>query len=170
MQIIINVTLIYIFLIIGLRILGKREFGQLSPLELVTLLLIPEILSTSLHGDDYSLINGLTGVATLLLLTLAASSLMYKSKKAASVMSGDPTVLIHRGRFLQQNMNRERVDGDELYTEMHKVGLTRLEEVRWAILERDGKISIIPEKSNADQANGDNRAYGLVVQKDELAA
>jgi uncharacterized membrane protein YcaP (DUF421 family) len=145
METVLRVVIIYLFLMISLRILGKREFGQLSPLELVSLLLVPELVSSALQGDDYSLVDAIVGVSTLFALTLLTSMFMHISKTAEKVISGEPSVLVQHGQLLDKNMNRERITPDEIFSEIHKSGLERLEQVAWAILEGDGKIAIVPE-------------------------
>ncbi|NIM41133.1 MAG: DUF421 domain-containing protein [Hydrogenophaga sp.] len=138
-----RVTVIYLVVLLGLRVLGKREFGQLSPLELVSLLMIPEIVSQALIGSDYSLTTGLTGLCTLLVLVFLTSLLVQRFERVGRLVSGDPTVLVYEGRFLVDAMNRMRVTPDEVFTEMHKTGLEALSEVKWAILEPDGSIAIL---------------------------
>jgi uncharacterized membrane protein YcaP (DUF421 family) len=145
METVIRVVVIYLFLLAGLRILGKREFGQLSPFELVTLLLIPEMLTDALTRGDHSLTNAFIGIATLLSLVFLTSMLAHRSKKVADVVEGKPTVLVQHGQYVGDNMNVERITPAEIFTEMHKAGLERLEEVKWAILEDDGKIAIVPQ-------------------------
>jgi uncharacterized membrane protein YcaP (DUF421 family) len=144
MEPVLRVTVIFLFVMIGLRLLGKREFGQLSPFELVTLLLIPEIASQSLVGTDFSMVGALVGLSTLFLLVFLTSVITHKSRRAQRIVASQPTVLVSQGAFATDNMNRERVSADEVFSEMHKVGLHRLEQVRWAILESDGRISLIP--------------------------
>jgi uncharacterized membrane protein YcaP (DUF421 family) len=144
METVIRVFVIYIFILIGLRILGKREFGQLSPLELVSLLMIPEIVTTALTREDHSLTNALIGVSTLFSLVFLTSVIMQWSRKAEQLIAGKPAVLVYDGQYIAENMNRERITPDEIFTEMHKSGLETLEQVKWAVLEPDGKISIVP--------------------------
>lgn len=145
METVIRVIVIYLFLMFGLRVLGKREFGQLSPLELVSLLLIPELVSSALQSEDFSIVDAIVGVSTLLALTVLTSIAQHLSKKAETVIAGEPTVLVYHGQLASDAMNRERVTPDEIFAEMHKAGLDELEQVRWAILEDDGSISIVPE-------------------------
>ena len=145
MDTVIRVAVIYVVIVIGLRLTGKREFGQLSPLELVSLLLVPEIVSQAMANDDFSITNGIIGVATLFTLVFLSSLLMHRFKPVEKIFNGDPSVLIAHGRMIEDMMNKERVTPEEIYTEMHKAGLDRIEQVKWAILEGDGKISIVPE-------------------------
>ena len=145
METVIRVVIVYAAIVAGLRVLGKREFGQLSPLELVTLLLIPEIVSPVLNRDDASLTNGLLGVMTVLALVFITSMLMHLSPRFEKIVAGEPTVLVAHGQLVEKHLNKERVTPDEIFSEMHMSGLDDLKQVRWAVLESDGRISIVPE-------------------------
>lgn len=144
MEVVLRVAFIYLFLLIALRAMGKREFSELSPMELVALLLIPEILSQGLIGEDFSITNAIIAVSTLLLLVFLNSLMTYSSERAEKFVESAPTVLAHDGRLVQANMDRERITPSEIYGELRKSGLERLDQVRWAVLESDGKISIVP--------------------------
>lgn len=144
MEIAVRIVVIYLFILAGLRVLGKREFGQLSPIELVALLLISEIVSPALTADEPSLTAGLFGGATLLVLVFLISLLSHRFKTVERITGSDPTVLAHNGKLLRDRMDRERVSAEELYGELRKAGLERIDQVRWAVLESDGSIAIIP--------------------------
>jgi uncharacterized membrane protein YcaP (DUF421 family) len=137
--------------------MGKREFSQLSPLELVTLLLIPDILSQGILREDHSLTNGLIAIATLFSLVFVSSVLQYHSKKFARIISGEPTVLAEQGRLIPDHMDKERVSPEEIFDHMRESGIERLEQVKWAILETDGKISIVPSEQQAQQHKGETQ-------------
>lgn len=145
MEVVLRVTFIYLFVMFALRVLGKREFGQLSPLELVSLLMIPEIVSQALVGEDFSVITALVGVATLLILVFVTSVLTQRFGGFESFVSGAPTVIVRRGAYIEKAMNQMRISPDEVMTELRKSGLETLSQVKWAVLEADGKISIVPE-------------------------
>ncbi|HSL30460.1 MAG TPA: YetF domain-containing protein [Anaerolineales bacterium] len=147
METVIRITIIYLVILGCLRLLGKRELSQLTPQELVTLMLIPEIVSQSMVGEDFSVTNGVIGVTTILSLVFLTSLLKQKSRRMEQLIEGKPSLLVERGRFLDDTLNKERISPDEVFGEMHKSGLERLEQVKWAILETDGKISIVPEDS-----------------------
>lgn len=149
MQIVLRITLIYLFIFVAMRIMGKREFSQMSPMEFITLLLIPEIVSQGMVGEDFSIINAVVGIATLFVLVYAISTLTHVSERFESIATSRPTVLVHRGRLLEANLNRERVSPDEIYGEIRRSGLERIEQVRWAVLESEGTISIVPEPSGS---------------------
>lgn len=159
METVIRVALIYLFILAGLRVLGKREFGQLSPLELVSLLLIPEIVSQAMVSEDFSLTNGFIGIATLFVLVFLNSLLTHVSKTVEKVVQSGPTVLVHRGNLLTANLNKDRITPDEIQGQVRMAGLERLDQVKWAILESDGKISIVPEESES----GTSRTTGDIA-------
>jgi len=144
MDTVLRVIILYLAIVIGLRFLGKREFGQLSPVELVSLLLIPELVSQAAIGEDYSITNGLIAVFTLLSLVFITSTVMHLFPRLESAVSGQPAVLVAHGRLLDDVLNRERISPDEIFAAMRRSGLDRLEQVRWAVLEGDGTISLVP--------------------------
>jgi len=146
MDTVLRITVVYLFIFVGLRVLGKREFGQLSPLELVSLLMVPEIVSQALVGQDHSLTSALTGAATLLVLVFVTSLLVQRFARAERLIAGTPTVLACRGRFVEAAMNRMRVTPDEVFGEMHKAGYERLDQLKWVILESDGSIAVVPRE------------------------
>lgn len=150
METVVRVAIIYVFILVGLRIMGKREFSQLSPLELITLLLIPELVAQSLVREDFSLTNGIIAITTLFTLVFLTSALVHLNEKAEKIVSGSPSVLVSHGEFIESNLNRERMSPEEVFGEMRKAGLHRLDQVRWAVLESDGKISFIPEDESVD--------------------
>ncbi|HEX7022788.1 MAG TPA: YetF domain-containing protein [Trueperaceae bacterium] len=147
METVVRVVIVYFAILVGLRVLGKREFGQLSPLELVTLLLIPELVTNALVVPDHSMTNAFVALTTILSLVFISSLIQHLSKRMETVITGSPTVLVAHGQLLETVMNQERVTPEEIFDAMHKSGLERLEQVGWAVLESDGKIAIIPEGS-----------------------
>lgn len=144
METVLRIAFIYFFLMFALRVMGKRELSKMSAFELVLLLMIPELFSQGALREDFSMTNATIATATLLTLVLLTSILSHMSKRAHAVINGSPTVLVRSGRYVEDNMNRERIAPDELLAEMHKAGYERLEQIRWAILEDDGKIALVP--------------------------
>jgi uncharacterized membrane protein YcaP (DUF421 family) len=157
-----RVALVYIFIMFGLRMLGKREFGQLTPLELVTLLIVPEIVSQALVREDFSMTNALIGVSTLFVLVYFSSLLQHRSEFIENIVSSSPTVLVRNGAYIGKNMNEQRVSPGEIFTAIHESGLERLEQVKWAILETDGKIAIVPQDSD-EQLHSQQQTESLTL-------
>ena len=143
METVLRIVLIYVFVMVGLRIIGKRELSQLAPHDLVMLLLIPELFSQAALGEDFSLTNAFIACGTLLVVVFGVSLLTHRQPRVDAIVSAKPAVLIEHGTIIEDNMNRERVTPDELFSEMRLVGIRELSHVDWAILEADGKISFI---------------------------
>lgn len=139
---VIHVAITYGILILGFRLLGKRELSQLSPIELVTLMLIPEILSSAVQGEG-SLLTSVAGLSAILLLVLATSALVHRVPAVQRLLEASPTLLVADGKLLEENLNRERISPDDLFGEMHKQGIAGLDQVRFAILETGGSISFV---------------------------
>lgn len=143
MSTVVRLVLIYVVIVAGLRVLGKREFSQLSPLELVTLLLIPELVSQAIIGDDFSITNAIVAMATLFVLVYVSTLLRFHYRKVNRLIEGVPTVLVHDGIMYAERLEMERISEREIFAEMHKSGLTELQEVQWVILESDGRMAVI---------------------------
>lgn len=129
----------------------------MTPLELVVLLLIPQMFSRALTREDYSITNAVVGASTLFALVFVTSVLGHRFPGFQRVVEARPTVLVRNGELLERALNHERIAPDDVLSAMHKVGLTRFSDVKWAILEGDGKIAIVPtsEKFRASPtANG----------------
>lgn len=149
METVLRIAIVYVFLFVGLRVLGKRELGRMAPFELVTLMMIPEIVQQALVREDFSMTNALVGLSTLLLLVFLTSAISHRFERVGQTLEGSPTVLVRHGRLDEEALNRERINPDEILSEMRKVGLHDLSEVRWAILEPGGDISVVPEPDRA---------------------
>lgn len=146
METVLRVGFIYVLLLVILRVMGKRELSQLTPLELVMLLLIPDIVAQGVVREDFSMTNAVIAVTTLTSLVFITSVLSYRFKGFGALIEGGPSLLVERGRLLPDEMARERVPPEEIASEMRRAGVERLEDVRWAILEPGGKIAIIREE------------------------
>ncbi len=158
METVVRVAIIYIFLTLAMRILGKRELSEMSGYELILIILIPEILSQGLIGEDYSVTNALIGVSTLLSLVVINSFLTYRFSKYRSIIEGNPVVLFYQGKFLKGALDRERVSADEILNEIRAIGYERFNQMKWVVLEPDGKISCIPYDHGANPHNQDQPA------------
>lgn len=161
METVFRVAFVYIFVWACFRILGKRELTQMSPFELVTLLFIPQLFSRALTRQDYSMTNAVIGASTLFLLVFLTSAASYRSNRFARIVEAQPRVLVRRGQLVEAHLDRERIPARDVFSAMHKVGLERLDQVEWAILEGDGKISLIPSG---------REPHGSVLHDDVISA
>lgn len=140
---VLHVLVSFALLMLAFRLLGKRELSRLSPFELVTLMLIPEILSNTVQGER-SLLQGVAGLCTVLSLVLFISLLSQRVPAAQVLFESAPTVLVLDGQLLEREMNRERIAPEELMSEMRKQGLDDLRRVHLAVLESSGTITFVP--------------------------
>ena len=136
-------VVVYAFLFFLLRFAGKKHVGQLAPFDLVVLLILSETVQNSLIGDDTSLVGGLISAATLVGLSYGMSVLTNYSKFAERLLEGTPKILVRHGRRRKDEMDRQRISLAELTEALRHQGCTNITQVRAAILENDGKITVI---------------------------
>jgi uncharacterized membrane protein YcaP (DUF421 family) len=147
MEAVIRGLVVYLFLLVLLRLIGKRTLGQVTTFDFVLLLIISETVQNALVGKDYSLTNAILLVVTLVTIDLGLSLWKQRSPFMDRLIDGVPLVLMRDGRFMRQDMERERVDEAEvLSTAREKQGLAGIGEIQHAVLERSGEISIIPRR------------------------
>ncbi len=144
METVLRVLFVYLFLLFALRVMGKREFSEITPIELIMLLLIPELLQEALIGHDPSLTNSLVATCTLLVLVFLNSIVTYLNPRAERVVESTPSVLAYEGRMVERNMRKERITPDELLSSIQLQGYDKLEQIKWAILQSNGQIAVIP--------------------------
>lgn len=135
-------VIVYIFLIILLRITGKRQIGQLAPFDLVLLLVLSNAVQNSMNGGDNSVIGGVISATTLVALNFGVSYLTYRSKKIEDLIEGQPEVLIHNGRLFQKAMARAKLTHHELNAALREAGCSSIAEVHFAVLENNGSITV----------------------------
>ena len=137
----IRTVIIYIFIITAMRIMGKRQLGELQPVELVVTLLISDLAAVPMQETGTPLLAGLLPILVVLSVELVLSVLTYRSVGMRRFLCGKPVILIENGRLLQQNLKKTRVNTDELAEYLRIQGVTDLSQVQYAILETSGAIS-----------------------------
>lgn len=146
LEIVVRVTLIYLGMILLLRLAGKRELGQLAPIDLLGMLLLSETVSPALTGQDDSLPAGFTAAATLLLLVALISRACFRSQRVERFMDGTPVVLARDGKIFADACERERISRQELEAALRKNGVIEAAQTRLIMLEADGSISVVPQR------------------------
>ncbi len=145
MESVIRPALVYLFVLVLLRLTGKRTLAQITTFDFVLLLIISEATQQALIGEDNSMINGAIVVATLIGLNILMSLLKQRSKGFDRLLDDIPLVIVVDGKPLKDRMDKSRVDEDDVLDAAREThGLERMDQIRHAILERDGRISIIP--------------------------
>ena len=135
--------ILYAFIIIGIRLMGKRQVSQLQNSELVVTLLLSELAVLPIQEEEKSLWVGLAPMAALVACELLVSVLMLKSGRFRQLVCGSPTVVIERGQVLQKAMRRLRLTTEDLFEQLRQKGVFYLEDVAWAIVETNGMLSVI---------------------------
>src|SRR5690606_4812867 len=126
-----------------LRLMGKRELAQMTPFELVLLVVIGDLLEPAVIRDDFSLTGATLAIVTFAFWALVLNFLSNRSRRAERLIDGEPSVLVRDGVILREGLRRNRLTVSELEGEMRLAGIARIAEVGWAILETNGKISFL---------------------------
>ena len=147
MESVLRAAAIYLFLLLVFRISGKRSLAQMTPFDLVLVLIIGEAASQGLTGDDFSVTTTIVLVTTLVFMEKGFAWLKQGSKRAEHWLEDLPTVVVENGKPLKEKMKREEVNEEDVMEAARKThGLETMDEVKYAVLERGGTISVIPMK------------------------
>jgi uncharacterized membrane protein YcaP (DUF421 family) len=149
---ILRTTSIYFFLVIGLRLAGKRELAQLNPFDLVVLLTLSNTVQNAIIGDDNTVTGGIIGAATLLLVNYLVVRFLFRHGKLDRLVEGEATLLIENGRILKGKLAKEVLSIEELEAAAHKQGFGDLREVDRATLDPSGTISFTGKKPAPEEA------------------
>ncbi|MGN6389066.1 MAG: DUF421 domain-containing protein [Burkholderiaceae bacterium] len=168
MEIVLRTIAIYAILFLLFRVLGKRSMSQLSAFDFILFLVISEAIQNALIDDDKSVVMGVTIIMTFLLLDWGMALLKKKSSRFEKIAEGVPVVLVDHGRVLEEHLDKTRITtGDILQVAREKQGLERMKQVKYAVLETAGSISIIPMESS-DEAELGRRIDALDRKLDAL--
>jgi len=157
---------IYVFLIIGLRLAGKRELAQLNAMDLVVLLMIANTVQNSIIGNDNTVIGGIIGAITLLVINYGFVRFLFSHPKFDQLVEGEPVCLMDHGELKRDKMQRELVTKSELEIAAHKQGFGSLDQVEKAVLESSGVISFVGKDPPVSEA----RHGELTKRLDEILA
>ena len=136
--------ILYFILMVGLRLMGKRQIGELEPSELVLTLIISDLAAVPMQDFGIPLVNGVFPIVTLLCVSMLLSFFSLKSIRFRGLICGYPTVIIRDGKVLQRNMARNRFTVDELLEQLRSQGYSDLTAVKYAVLETSGQVSVLP--------------------------
>ena len=141
-ELVIRGLIVYLFLIGLLRLTGKRQIGEFSPLDLILLLILSNAVQNSMSAGDNSLIGGLISATTLVGINYFVNLLMFKNKKFEAILEGGPQVLISQGKIFEEVMNDAKLTRLELDSTLRLAGYFELKKVKLAILENNGRVSV----------------------------
>jgi uncharacterized membrane protein YcaP (DUF421 family) len=150
-QIVVRTVAVYLVVLVGLRIFGKRQLGQMSIGDLVMILLIANAVQNAMVGADTSLGGGLVAASTLLVLNLVVVRSISRTHLGERVFQGEPALLIKDGQYLSQNIRHEGLAVEEVDMAIREHGIVDASQVRVAYLESDGSISVVPKDAQVFQ-------------------
>ena len=145
MDIVIRAAVVYVFVYLVLRALGKRELGELSAFELVLLFVVGDLVQQAITQDDKSITSAILAISTIAVFIVVQSYLAFRFRPAQKVLESEPVVVVHHGEIIEPVLRRERMTEDEISQSARSEGIADLAEVEIAILETDGKLSFITE-------------------------
>jgi uncharacterized membrane protein YcaP (DUF421 family) len=147
MDSVLRAAVMYLVLMILFKIAGRRSLADLNTFDFVLLLIIGEATQQALLGDDFSITNSVLIIATLIAIDVGFSQIKQRSKRIALLLDGGPTVIVENGEPLHRRMKKARVtEADIMEAARSNQGIARMSDIRYAIIERNGTISIIPDK------------------------
>jgi len=156
---------IYVFLIIGLRLAGKRELAQLNPFDLVVLLMLSNTVQNAIIGEDNSVTGGLIGATTLLAANYIVVRFLYTHGELDRIIEGDADILVENGVVQMNRLQKELITRSELEAAAHKQGFTSLDEIDRAILDPGGTVSFFAKRPTTEDA----RHRELMTRLDAMA-
>ncbi|HSZ56224.1 MAG TPA: YetF domain-containing protein [Tepidisphaeraceae bacterium] len=163
-------VIVYFFLLIGLRLAGKRELAQLNPFDFIVLMTLSNTVQNAIIGDDNTLIGGLIGAASLLGINYAVVRLARGSRRFERLLAGRGDVLVKDGVIQRDHLDRELISRAELIAAAHKQGISSLKEVDYCVLEPTGTLSFIQKRPTPERARHDEIVALLNKLNEELTA
>jgi uncharacterized membrane protein YcaP (DUF421 family) len=153
MDIVLRAAVIYLFLLVLVRLTGQRTLSEISTFDFILLLIVSEAVQNALVNDDRSLVSGMIAILTLVLMDLALSMAKRRWWRAEEVAEGAPVLLVDHGRVLEERLHKAMVTEDDilLSARMHQ-GLERMEQIKYAVLETSGGISVVPASRPEQEA------------------
>lgn len=152
---------IYVFLVGGLRLLGKRELGQMNIYDVVLMVVLANSVQNAMVGEDSTLFGGIVSATTLLIVNRLFALALARSQKLERLMVGQPVLLVNDGCCVNDSMRREGITREQVLAALREHGMERLEEAHMCILEVDGTISVVPTKSLVHRTRRHYRALRL---------
>jgi uncharacterized membrane protein YcaP (DUF421 family) len=148
MDLVLRATVVFFFILLVTRVVGRREIGELEPFDFILLIVMGDLVQQGITQSDMSVTGTLIVISTIALLSMFVSWLSFRFRFLRRYSQGEPIVLVRDGRPIERNMRRERITLGDIHEQMRQSQLMSLDELEWAILEDDGKISCIPRKGD----------------------
>jgi uncharacterized membrane protein YcaP (DUF421 family) len=146
MDLVLRAIVLFAFMYLLTRVMGRRELSSLEPFDLILLIVLGDSIQQGLTQDDYSVTGAVIAVGTIAVLQVIVSYSSFRFRWARSFLNGDPIVLVQDGEVIDRNLRRERITHEELAEQARGQQIAKLEDVQWAVFEPSGAISFIPKK------------------------
>ncbi|HEY2052862.1 MAG TPA: YetF domain-containing protein [Solirubrobacterales bacterium] len=150
MDIVIRAAVIFAFVFLLTRMLGRRELNSLEPFDLILLVVTGDLVQQGVTQNDQSITGALLAISTIGVLTVALSYLSFRFKRLRPILNGEPIVLVEDGEVIEPNLRRQRLTREEIGAEARLEGISSIGDVRWAILETNGRISFVKKEGGRD--------------------
>lgn len=162
MEVVLRATAMFAVVYLLVRVLGKRELGQMTPFEFIVMVVVGDLIQQGITQNDFSLTGATLAISTFAFWGVVLSWVSYLSPRAARLLEGEPRVLIQHGRLLEHSLRRDRLTRSEIESEMRLAGIASMGDVAWAVLEPNGKISFIKKEEGATEPSQqqDDQAAG----------
>jgi len=148
MDIVLRATVAYFFILLLMRVVGRRELSTLEPFDLIMLVVIGDLIQQGVTQNDFSVVGLLIAGGTIAVLQMGVSWIGFRSPtKVGVVIEGEPMVLVEDGKWVEKNLRRERLTEDEVLSDARRDSISRLDEIEWAILETGGEITFIKKEA-----------------------
>jgi uncharacterized membrane protein YcaP (DUF421 family) len=144
MDLVIRATVVFFFIFLVTRIVGRRQLSDLEAFDLILLVVLGDLVQQGITQSDQSVTGTLIVISTIALLSVGVSWVSFRSRPVRRLSEGEPIVLVEDGRLIERNMRRERITIEDIQQEARQAQITSVADLRWAILENDGHISCIP--------------------------
>lgn len=152
-EIIIRSTAVYVAVLVGVRVVGRERLGQRSSVDFVLILIVANAVQNAMIGSDTSLIGGLIAAATLFSVDRLLTLYVRGHGRARTLLEGSPVVIINHGQVIEANLRKEQLSLDDLTETLHEHGIETLGQVKMAVLEMDGSLSIVPETARVSRTS-----------------
>jgi len=149
MDIVVRGAVAYVFILLLMRVVGRRELSTLQPFDLIMLVVIGDLIQQGVTQNDFSVVGLLLAGGTIGVLQMAVSWLGFRSpRRVGIVLEGEPMVLVEDGKLIERNLRRERLTEDELLGDARRDNISGLDQIEWAILETGGEITFIKKEGS----------------------
>jgi uncharacterized membrane protein YcaP (DUF421 family) len=146
MDIVIRAVVMFLFVWLVTRAVGRRELSTLEPFDLILLVVLGDLIQQAVTQNDFSVVGGMLAGGTMALMTVLFSWLAFRFPRIQPIIEGDPVVLVERGRTVDRNLRANRITHEELAAQARLQQIAHIDDVEWAVLETSGNISFIPKR------------------------